>query len=564
MGVVYQAEHRLMERTVALKVIHARLLSSNLAVERFRLEVKAAAKLSHRNIVTAFDAEQAGDLHFLVMEYIEGTSLADLVHRRGPLSVLHACNYILQAAKGLQHAYEKGMVHRDIKPHNLMHSKRGVIKVLDFGLARFASQQQAESGDTVLTRDGATVGTPDYIAPEQARNSRQADIRADIYSLGCTLYFLLAGRPPFPTGTAIEKVLAHCERTATPLSSLRDDVPPAVSQIVLRMMDKDPLKRFQTPAELVDALRPFGKRDSSNSDGVSASTIDDAGEGATAWEVVFGAAQDKTTVLPTLESQASSVPITKRVDSPWTRDVRLWLGIAAAGLIAAFFFFDFPHVAPELNVEPPGMTRLPDQAEPEGGSADSGPAVAASPGSETLSDGWVDLLPRIDPEQHAVVGQWSRAANGLAVQAERGARLMLPYKPGPAYDFEVVFTRQTGVDSIALLFVIGSGQAAFDVDGWGTHLAGIQNIDGRTMQDNGTGVGGFALDNGRRYTARVRVRPDRVDAFLDGRPVTTYLGDGSNLSILHIWELPRSDALGIGAYDSTTTFHEIKIRPVRE
>ncbi len=202
MGVVYQAEHRLMERPVALKVISSRLVNSDIAVERFRLEVKAAAKLSHRNIVAAFDAEQAGDLHFLVMEFIEGVSLSDVVKRRGRLSVLHACNYVMQAAQGLQHALEKGMVHRDIKPQNLMRTEKGTIKILDFGLARFASQQNVQSENTELTGAGATLGTPDYISPEQARDSRQADIRSDIYSLGCTLYYLLAGRVPFPEGTA--------------------------------------------------------------------------------------------------------------------------------------------------------------------------------------------------------------------------------------------------------------------------------------------------------------------------------------------------------------------------
>jgi serine/threonine protein kinase len=259
MGVVYHAEHRLMERPVALKVINARLVADDVAIERFRLEVKAAAKLSHRNIVAAFDAEQAGDLHFLVMEFIEGTSLAELVQRRGKLSVLHCCNYAMQAAIGLEHAYERGMVHRGIKPHNLMRTATGTVKILDFGLARFASHQNAEDKDSGLTGAGATLGTPDYIAPEQARDSRRADIRADIYSLGCTLYYMLSGRVPFPKSTAVEKVVAHCEHEPTRISELRDDIPREVIRIVETMMAKDPADRFQTPTELVEALKPFGK-----------------------------------------------------------------------------------------------------------------------------------------------------------------------------------------------------------------------------------------------------------------------------------------------------------------
>ena len=266
MGVVYQAEHRLMERPVALKVISAKLVNSDVAVDRFRLEVKAAAQLSHRNIVTAYDAEQAGDLHFLVMEFIAGMSLSELVQGRGKLSVLHACNYVMQAAQGLQHALENGMVHRDIKPHNLMRTPKGTIKILDFGLARFARRQSATE-QAGLTGDNATLGTPDYIAPEQARDSRRADIRADIYSLGCTLYFLLAGRPPFPGGSAMEKVVAHVERDPTPLAEQREDVPDEVIRIVQRMMAKDATERFQTPAEVAAALKPFGRPADSSATG---------------------------------------------------------------------------------------------------------------------------------------------------------------------------------------------------------------------------------------------------------------------------------------------------------
>ncbi len=251
MGVVYQAHHRLMDRPVALKVINAQLVNSDVAIERFHLEVRAAARLSHRNIVTAFDADQAGALHFLVMEFVEGTSLWDLVQQRGKLSVVAACNYVMQAGQGLQHAFEQGMVHRDIKPHNLMRTSKGTLKILDFGLARFASQQNAPPDQTGLTQDNATLGTPDFIAPEQARDARRADIRADIYSLGCTLYFLLAGRVPFPSGTAIEKVMSHCQQEPTPLSQLRSDLPEEVIRIVQRMTCKDPAERFKHRPKLL-------------------------------------------------------------------------------------------------------------------------------------------------------------------------------------------------------------------------------------------------------------------------------------------------------------------------
>src|SRR5262249_41980004 len=220
MGAVYRAEHLLMERPVALKVINRSLTDRPALVERFRREAPAAARLAHPNSVAAFDAEQAGDTHFLVMEYVEGQSLARVLAERGPLPVTEACAYVRQAALGLQHAHEQGMVHRDIKPHNLMRTPGGQVKILDFGLARFASEAAPPgallagppAGEAPpaasLTQTGTMMGTPEYIAPEQARDAHAADIRADLYSLGCTLYDLLTGQAPFPEGTAVEKVRA--------------------------------------------------------------------------------------------------------------------------------------------------------------------------------------------------------------------------------------------------------------------------------------------------------------------------------------------------------------------
>jgi Tol biopolymer transport system component len=265
MGAVYKAEHQLMERPVALKVINRGLLDNAAALERFRREVKAAARLAHPNIVTAHDADQAGDLHFLVMEYVEGQSLARLGQERGPLPVAEACDYVQQAALGLQHAFEKGMVHRDIKPANLMRTPSGQVKVLDFGLARFAREsgpapgvpgEAAAAEGGLLTQVGTVMGTPDYIAPEQVTDPHTADIRADIYSLGCTLYDLLAGHAPFPEGTAVQKVLAHAQQKPRPLTEFRKDVPWRLARVVDRMMAKDPRHRYQTPAEVAQALAP--------------------------------------------------------------------------------------------------------------------------------------------------------------------------------------------------------------------------------------------------------------------------------------------------------------------
>jgi serine/threonine protein kinase/multidrug efflux pump subunit AcrA (membrane-fusion protein) len=276
MGTVYLAEHRLMDRQVALKVIRHDLLENEGLVERFRREVKAAARLGlHPNIVAAYDAEQAGDSHFLVMEYVDGVDLARLIKSQGPLSCDLACAAVKQAAEGLEHAYQRGMVHRDIKPQNLMRTPGGQVKILDFGLARFASEALTDlvPADERVTGPGAAVrstdalasitltdmvlGTADYIAPEQASAPRSADIRADIYSLGCTLYYLLTGQTPFPDGTPVEKIQAHRDQAPRSLTEARPDVPPELAQVVDRMMAKDRGQRFQTPAEVAEVLAPF-------------------------------------------------------------------------------------------------------------------------------------------------------------------------------------------------------------------------------------------------------------------------------------------------------------------
>jgi serine/threonine protein kinase len=266
MGVVYLARHRLMDRLVALKVIQGGFLREPQLLERFRQEVKAAARLAHPNIVAAYDADQAGELHFLVMEYIDGVTLARVLADEGPLEVGCACHCMRQAALGLQHAHEHGLVHRDIKPHNLMRTRPGQIKILDFGLALLRAKAPAASPSGRepvggrLTCAGALLGTPDFIAPEQARDARQADIRADIYSLGCTLYYLLSGQVPFPAGSARTRVLAHQEQTPRPLAELRGAVPPTLAAIVQRMMASDPAQRYQTPREVTPALAPYARR----------------------------------------------------------------------------------------------------------------------------------------------------------------------------------------------------------------------------------------------------------------------------------------------------------------
>jgi serine/threonine protein kinase len=259
MGVVYLARNRQMDRLEVLKVMGRELLEQPGAKERFEREIRSAARLSHPHVVTAYSVLPLENLLVFAMEYVEGEDLAKIVKTSGPLPVVNACYYAQQVALGLQHAFEKKMVHRDIKPQNLIRAREGkkhVIKILDFGLAK-ANREKATQHD--LTGEGRMLGTPDYIAPEQILDAAKADIRADIYSLGCTLYYLLAGSTPFKGKSLFEILQAHQIQQAKPLNLVRPEVPEELTAAVGKMMAKDPAKRYQTPVEVAQALVPFIK-----------------------------------------------------------------------------------------------------------------------------------------------------------------------------------------------------------------------------------------------------------------------------------------------------------------
>jgi serine/threonine protein kinase len=254
MGVVYLAEHTLIKRKVAIKVLPHEQALDQLNLDRFYREARAAAALDHPNIVRLYDVGQGGGVHFLAMEYVDGVNLQALVERTGPLHFTQAVEYVAQAAAGLQHAHEKGFVHRDVKPANLMREKTGVVKILDMGLARSIIDPKDE-----LTATGeaaqAITGTADFLAPEQAL-SQAVDARTDIYSLGMTLFSLVTGQPPYQ-GTTAQKLLQHQMKKLPPLSQLRATVPPALSGVVAKMTAKKPGDRYQSAAEVIDALRPW-------------------------------------------------------------------------------------------------------------------------------------------------------------------------------------------------------------------------------------------------------------------------------------------------------------------
>jgi serine/threonine protein kinase len=256
MGIVYLGEHKIMGHRVAIKVLPVALAEHPWFLKRFYREAQAVAALNHPNIVRAHDIDRDDKLHFLVMEFVEGSSLQDIVGKCGPMDIHRAAHYIRQAALGLQHLHEMELVHRDIKPGNLLLNREGVIKILDLGLARFFRDQKDVSPGK--NNERAMVGTDDYLAPEQIVNSDDVDIRADIYSLGATFYFLLTGCSPFEdVSMAYQKLLRHLAQRPKPLRELRPQVPAALAAVVEKMMAKNPWERYQTPAAVVEAMAPW-------------------------------------------------------------------------------------------------------------------------------------------------------------------------------------------------------------------------------------------------------------------------------------------------------------------
>jgi eukaryotic-like serine/threonine-protein kinase len=251
MSTVYLAEHKLMHRQRAIKVLPRRRVEDSSYLARFHLEAQATAQLDHPNIVRCYDVDNEGDTHYIVMEFIEGKDLNTIVKQEGPLSLELACNYIAQAAEGFYHAHQNGLIHRDVKPANLLVDTKGIVKILDLGLALYSD---GERGSLTEEHNENVLGTADYLAPEQAVNSHKVDHRADVYGLGCSLYFLLTGHPPFPDGTLAQRIAKHQSQTPEDIRKERPDCPRDLADVCNKMMQKRPEKRYANMRETADAL----------------------------------------------------------------------------------------------------------------------------------------------------------------------------------------------------------------------------------------------------------------------------------------------------------------------
>jgi serine/threonine protein kinase len=387
MGHIYLCEHTALRRLVALKVLPADKSSLPGVLDRFRREARAVAALNHPNIVRAHDIDGDGKLHFLVMEYVDGVNLQHLVSKHGPLAVDRAVDYVRQAAGGLQHAHEAGLVHRDIKPGNLLLERTGVVKILDMGLARFFHDQRDN-----LTREyesDVILGTADYLAPEQALDSSTADIRADIYALGATLFFLLTGRGPFDHGTAAQKLLWHQTARPKPVREFRPEAPEGLAAVIARMLEKDPARRPQTPAEVAGALAPW------QPEVLSPPPEQEMPRRSQAVKAVLGARSDRYPLPSTPRAGVKPASQARRPSRPLllVRGNTRWLvagvvgGVAvlAAGASLVAMMTSAPSVTAARTEGPPAAP--PARPAPRAEAPAAGPTTAAAPAQAPAAAG---------------------------------------------------------------------------------------------------------------------------------------------------------------------------------
>jgi Leucine-rich repeat (LRR) protein/tRNA A-37 threonylcarbamoyl transferase component Bud32 len=449
MGAVFKARNWKLGHVVALKLIRKERLAGANALRRFQREIRAAAALEHPNIVRAHDADEVAGTHFLVMEYVEGTDLDRLVKQQGPVPAALACGYVRQAALGLQHAYERGLTHRDIKPHNLLLTRAGVVKLLDMGLARVEQDEGGESTST-MTQEGVVLGTPDFLAPEQAMRAHDVDTRADLYSLGCTLYYLLAGRVPFPGGTLMSKLLQHRLDEPEPLDRLRPGVPPAVVAVVRKLMAKRPEDRYQAPWELAEALAEVGEggapgpADAATLSGAEQPAAPAARPAAESGSTVdpLGALGQKTPAesAPSLPGGSTLLEQARRARraAPGRSDRQPWLiagGVAGAlvlvGLLVAL-------ARPWHRAEAP---------RPDAIGSERGPGPAGRPGGgavEPVDEAWIRSVAALPaPKQVEVVSAKLREFNpGF------DGRVKPTYEKGAVVGLEFLTDRVTDVSPV--------------------------------------------------------------------------------------------------------------------
>ncbi len=559
-GQVFKAEHRRLKRVVALKMLPAAMLKDATAVARFQREVEAAAKLRHTNIVAADDADEANGIHFLVTEYVDGRDLASLVNENGPLRMAKAANYIQQAARGLEYAHNQGVIHRNIKPANLLLGKDGVVKILDMGLARIETGGN-EATQSELTRTGMVMGTVDFMAPEQAMSARQADARADIYSLGISLYYLIAGKVAYEGKSLMTKFLAHRDAPIPSLQAAQEAVPNELDAIFKRMVAKNVEDRYQSMAEVIRALEGLGF-------GGGAGAKKDAAETT----LVMALSDKEKLALKTAKKpvamqtrvEASEKPEKSEKSEHWVAKVvgGAFVTVIAPILVAVAVKLVEQPAAPSASaveattskMEAASVTNLPsappvaapaqaaitaEKEPPASDAASAKPSTGAPMGTLPRA---VELLPLVDAARDALSGEWVLSSEGIKSDASgKKAKvwtkvLQLPYSPAQEYDFELEFTPTSGLLSLTQQLPVAGRAIAWEYDSkppkTSQYVSGFLRLDGKLLVNSPESLKLDVplLDNGKRYRSRIEVRSDSLRVLLDQQELYLWRGDFARFS----------------------------------
>ncbi|GMV79844.1 MAG: hypothetical protein AMXMBFR7_10280 [Planctomycetota bacterium] len=575
MGAVLKARLKDTNIRVALKVLPADLVSDRERLARFHREAKLGQQLVHPHVVRTMDYGEDGGVHYITLELIEGGDLSVRLRKTGRMGEREALEVVRDVAKALQGAHRLGLVHRDVKPANVMFDRAGTVKLSDFGLVKGADPEAS-----FLTQTGMAMGTPHYLAPEQARNAKNIDIRADIYALGATLYHLVTGKTPYDGQTAYEVVLKHATDELTPPTRVHAKISRGCEYVILRMMAKDPESRYADPDELLEDIDRVLRGEAPAK--LAAETL---AEKKVVTSALPRAKSDPAgmqsappglsdTYAPRARGNAPRKPEPRHHRPAWM----LWAGGAAGALLALLLLWALWPSRSAPGVQDPHAPKQAAPAEkteaPAAPAAKTGaPAVSETrPTAPATAQDWRNLLPSVDPRGHGVEGQWRKRNNELYSDSHPNARIKLGDPAGAEYDYEVEFTvlpqdQQDGPDfgrgEVCLIFRKGPYHARFalwcrdyrtigiiwdDQLFWGT-----ENPTYIYRQED--------IPQGRRMVARVEVRNSEVRGYLDQRLLCTWhVNAQDHRPAMEIFSLGDRSKIGVGTHQTKVIVHRAAVR----
>ena len=558
MGAVYLAEDTAANnRQVALKVLPKRHATDAEFVSRFKREARSAIGLAHPNIVAAYAVGEDFGVHWYAMEFCPGEGLDAKLKRSGALSWREAVTITAQIAAGLAHAHAQQIIHRDIKPANVVVAANGTAKILDFGLAK-----QLGGGQSLMTQTGVVMGTPHYIAPEQARGEKDIDGRADIYALGATLYHLLTGHTPFSGSSPAAVIMRHLHDELPDPRDEISDLPDGVVDVLCRMMAKKPQDRYRDADALVADLELVAANHSP-----TGSAIDPSLSSVARRRRALVAEPDYRTAYV-----VSAVVVMALVTGWWflrpTRSASTTVPMSTAAPAEAqvVAVVTTPAPLPSGTIIPLPPAPAPVSIPPL---ATSTPA-AGSPPTTAAQRRTVDLLTLADPTRDAVFGNWQRREGALVSDAagdwhpDRGAaRLALPYRPPEEYDFRIAFTKRSGQHCVAQIFVARGQTFGWVMGGWSNTVFAFENLRGLHGNEPGNTTRASpapSLINGQRHEAVLQVRRTGATALFDGKVISHTPTDYREMTSSQVYHLTnRSGTLGIASWQSPTVFHVVEV-----